>query len=134
MTILKGVSIFNGLNLEQLYSLLNISQFKPFPADYTIIRKGDMGDKFYVVVKGEVGVYLDEEQGPIAVITSGGIFGEMSIIDNDVRTTTVKTFGEALMLEFDGDSFLSMLKKNSDMAYAVAATISQRISSTSGIS
>lgn len=134
MTILKGVSIFNGLNLEQLYALLNISKFKPFPAGYIVIRKGDMGDKFYVVVKGEVGIYLDEEQEPIAITTSGGIFGEMSIIDSDVRTTTVKTFGEVLLLEFDGDSFLSMLKKNTDMAFAVAATISQRINTTSGIS
>jgi hypothetical protein len=127
MILLKAVPMFKELSMESLYQLLKITHFKTFRTGDTVIRKGEVGDTFYVVQSGEVGVYVKEDRDCIAKISCGGIFGELGIIDKDIRTATVKALQDTTVLEFDGDDFIGILKKNNTVAFSVIKTLSQRL-------
>jgi hypothetical protein len=127
MILLKSVPLFSELNVETLYQLLKITRYQTFKVGELIIRKGEVGDTFYVVQTGEVGVYVKEDEDYIARIGCGGIFGELGIIDKDIRTATIKAIQETAVLVFKGDDFINMLKKNNSIAFSMIRTLSQRL-------
>ncbi|MNK08123.1 Phytochrome-like protein cph2 [compost metagenome] len=60
--------------------------------DQIIFSEGDEGDCAYIIEKGRVLVYMtkDREDIPLSILGEGEIFGEMSLIDNQSRSATVK--------------------------------------------
>lgn len=60
--------------------------------DQIIFNEGDAGDCAYIIEKGRVLVYLskDKEEIPLTILGEGEIFGEMSLIDNQNRSASVR--------------------------------------------
>lgn len=60
--------------------------------DQIIFNEGDEGDCAYIIEKGRVLVYMtkDREDIPLSILGEGEIFGEMSLIDNQSRSATVR--------------------------------------------
>jgi CRP-like cAMP-binding protein len=65
----------------------------------TIIREGDVGESFYLVVNGEVDVSIGGSS--IATIRRGGVFGELLYFSEHAtkRTTTITSAGEVTCIE-----------------------------------
>lgn len=57
-----------------------------------LFRQGDAGDSAYIVEKGQIYIYLeqDKEEIPLAMLGQGEIFGEMSLIDNQNRSASAR--------------------------------------------
>lgn len=53
-----------------------------------IFDKGDFGDKFYSIVKGEAEIVVDGEV--LTTVREGKIFGEFALIENSPRTAAVR--------------------------------------------
>jgi CRP-like cAMP-binding protein len=68
-------------------SLRNLER-KTYPAGAMIIKKGDHGSSAYVVDSGEVEISIPTPAGPkvLATLSTGGIFGEMALIDSGIRS------------------------------------------------
>lgn len=60
--------------------------------DQIIFSEGDAGDCAYIIEKGRVLVFLskDKEEIPLNILGEGEIFGEMSLIDNQNRSASVR--------------------------------------------
>eukprot|EP01033_Poteriospumella_lacustris_P013111 gene13111-9389_t len=52
LKVLKKVELFKALNLNQLQRLVDLMNEAHYSAGERIIRQGDLGDTFYVIVKG----------------------------------------------------------------------------------
>lgn len=129
VTILKSTPLFNELDIEELYELTRITEFVENDEAQTVISKGELGDKFFVVLDGEVGVYLNESEDYIQRIGVGEIFGELAVISESQRTATVKTLVRTKLLIFNGSDFISLLKKNGNLALTVIKVLSRRLKS-----
>ncbi len=68
-------------------SLRNLER-KIYPAGAMIIKKGDHGSSAYVVDSGEVEISIPTPAGTkvLATLSTGGIFGEMALIDSGIRS------------------------------------------------
>jgi NADH dehydrogenase len=63
-----------------------------FEPDETIIRQGELGDTMYIILRGEVEVIVERDgTEPIhRRLKSPAYFGEMALLNNRVRTGTVR--------------------------------------------
>jgi CRP/FNR family transcriptional regulator, cyclic AMP receptor protein len=57
------------------------------PAGTVLIREGETGDAFYVLLEG--GATVSQDAGTIAVIEAGDHFGELALLDPGPRDATV---------------------------------------------
>ncbi|MBO9665216.1 MAG: EAL domain-containing protein [Bdellovibrio sp.] len=60
--------------------------------DQIVFTEGDAGDCAYIIEKGRVLVFItkDQEEIPLSILGEGEIFGEMSLIDNQNRSASVR--------------------------------------------
>jgi EAL domain-containing protein (putative c-di-GMP-specific phosphodiesterase class I) len=68
-------------------------QVRTLKASEVIFREGDVGDCAYLIESGSVLIYLnhDSVEYPLKVLGKGEVFGEMSLIDNSLRSASCRT-------------------------------------------
>jgi len=66
---------------------LQVLNRKSYAEGAPVFRQGDPGDAAYIVQSGAIEIWLtdDGEKKVLGTIKAGGIFGEMSLIDNTAR-------------------------------------------------
>lgn len=96
---LRGLAFFEDFDDVVLWEALRISSWRAIPGGTVIIREGDPGDSFYLIVNGEVEVSLSDK--PISNIQRGGVFGELLYFSQRLgpRTTTIQALGELTVIE-----------------------------------
>lgn len=79
-----------------------------YTAGEFVYRKGDPGDRFYVIQSGTAGVYLDESAEPVATLKPGDHFGEgalMSPGSKGVHSLSVKADTALDLVTLNRDDF-----------------------------
>ena len=68
-----------------------------YPDGAVIVREGEPGDCMFVVQAGQVEVIHDDggHERRFGVISEGGFFGEMAIFETEMRSATVRAWGDA---------------------------------------
>jgi eukaryotic-like serine/threonine-protein kinase len=101
---LRHMPFFEDFGDVALWEVVRIGSWSTLPAGSVIIREGDEGDSFYMLVKGEVGVTLESKQ--LATIQPGGCFGEMVYFAkrSSRRATTVAARTEVTIIEIKANA------------------------------
>ena len=94
-----------------------------------IIRQGEVGDCMYVIQEGQVEVVVegDDKEVRLMVLDTGELFGEMAIVERQVRMATVRALGQARVLTIDQKGFLRRIHEDPSLAWNVVQTMSRRI-------
>lgn len=125
LRILTSVPIFAplpGMTLEHLAGRLVPLRLDP---DTVIVREGDAGDRFYMVVEGVVEV--SEYGRPIAELGAGGYFGEIALIRDVARTATVSAKTPVVLYALDREDFLAAVTSHEPSAEAAEEVVSARL-------
>ena len=87
-----------------LWEVVRIGSWKNIPGDTVIIREGDQGESFYLLVEGEVGVTLLSK--PLNIIKPGGCFGEILYFTGATgrRTTTIVSTEQITVIDIKTDA------------------------------
>ena len=61
------------------------------PGEY-VFSQGDLGDKVYIIEKGECEVIREDESGPhsLAMLRAGECFGEMAVLGDSLRMASIR--------------------------------------------
>ncbi len=90
-----------------------------------MVKAGDPGDAFYVVLEGTVAVRTG---GRKVVMGVGEFFGEMSLIDGAPRSASVVADSdEVLLMVIPRSAFMKLLESEPKITIAILGTLSQRI-------
>jgi len=107
------------------------TQAEPFSleAGEVLIEEGAPGDAAYIILDGELEVNkkTDVQNIRIAVREVGEVIGEMALIDQSVRTATVRAVRPSRLLKIGGDTFRTLLSQKPSAALAVLHTVSKRL-------
>lgn len=117
--ILKRMVLFKELDDNELVEILSLCVTKKYPAKSVIFADGDPANKIYLIREGEVRISkmipgMGEEA--LAVLKAGNFFGEMSLIDENVRSAYATAQTNCILMEIVRDDFLDLLNKNGDIA------------------
>ncbi|MCZ6841250.1 MAG: ATP-binding protein [SAR324 cluster bacterium] len=99
LTALRTLSCFKQFNAHELQEILPLSEIRGYPPETVILREGDDSDnRVYFLLTGGVSVYV-ADNFILKLKRSGDIFGEMSLISQELRSATVKTDEKTTLLE-----------------------------------
>lgn len=129
--------------VETLHILSSVPIFAPLPgaalehvtgrlvplrldAGTVIIREGDQGDRFYVVVEGEVDITAEGQ--PVTTQGAGGYFGEIALLRDVPRTATVTAKTPVVLYALEREDFLGTVTGHAPSARAAESVIASRLS------
>jgi CRP-like cAMP-binding protein len=98
----KKVPLFDDLSQEAFIELVNKLAYHRHVAGQLIIREGDPGRSFYVIVEGKVRVHktgADGKEITLAHLGEGAFFGEMALLSGAPRTANVVAEEDTEILE-----------------------------------
>ena len=96
-----------------------------FDAGALIMEEGDEGNVMYVVVEGEVKVFLKDKV--VALAGPGDIVGEMALINAEIRSATVAARTRCRLVPIDLPSFESLLNHVPDFSKHVLNVLASRL-------
>ena len=129
--LLKGVELFSELNEEQLKMLANLVAAQNFVRDETVVLEGDDSvQALYLIASGSVQVYMtgvDGRETILSFLERGDFFGEMSLIDGEPRSASVRTVTDAQLLIIHRESFLTLIRQSPEIAMGLLSEMSKRL-------
>ena len=99
----------------------------------TVIREGDEGDSFFVIASGLLSVSrIGEDGAPIrlAHLGDGAFFGEMAMLQDGLRTATVRVEEDAQVFEISRELLEEVINTYPTVATAVRNFYRQRLLAT----
>ena len=81
-------------------------------ANELIFNEGEAGDCAYLIESGHVLIFVkkDDVEVPLKVLGPGEVFGEMSLIDNSLRSASCRSLEEGRLIIVTRDQLLSRIK------------------------
>ena len=128
--------LFDDLTQDELRSLFREGKEYLVPENHVFFDMGTLNDSMYVILSGSVRVELPgaEVDVELAVLESGDIFGEMSVIDSSRTTARVSTVEPTVVLEFNRSDFNRVLTHRPELATKfwrnIALEFKRRLTST----
>ena len=137
---LREIGLFGALSDEVLGRLAENLREVRFGPGEVIFHEGDPAHEMFVVLDGEVEVMKKSRKGRlqrVAILGPPDAFGEMSIIDVQPRSATVRTLAPSRLLRLSTED-LDHLYRHDLKAYAliilnIARDLSRRLRVTDGI-
>ncbi len=117
LEVLRRSPLFEMLSEAELKVLAALSRARSYAADEVVFREGDAGDALFVLAQGEVDVVSRAPSGedrPLATLGPPHAFGEMSLIDREVRSATVRARTDCDALQLGAESFTAFRKRSRD--------------------
>lgn len=128
-----GIPFLDGIPAESLKSLNELVDIRETSEGEVIFREGDKGDRFYIIVHGDVKVEtrngFDEDKDQdeleeksvtstesrhLGILSAGNYFGEMSLVSDSPRSATVTSVSKTILLGVDKESFRIIFASNSN--------------------
>jgi CRP/FNR family cyclic AMP-dependent transcriptional regulator len=78
-----------------------------FNQNQSVFKVGELPDKMYLLVKGSVGIFLptNETKKPNFIIQENELFGEMGVIENELRMATARCLEESEIISITKEEF-----------------------------
>jgi CRP-like cAMP-binding protein len=123
VSVLKELPLFAGMSSRHLRRIP--ARAKRYGPGESIVRTGDPGNAFYVVLDGKVRV--DPPKGPSAVLEAGDSFGEMALLDGAPRSADITAEGEVTLMVIGRAAFAKLLRSEPQMAAVLLRTLAARL-------
>jgi CRP-like cAMP-binding protein len=101
---LSRIGLLAGLPGEQLNRLAGRMDREEVEAGAAVIRQGEEGERFYVVLAGMLRVVQDP-RGERRILRPGDFFGEVALAMDVPRTASVRAVTPAVVASCDREAF-----------------------------
>ncbi len=121
LDLLRGVPILSPMSALGIEHLARSARRVDIQQGETVVRQGEAGDGFFVVVSGEFTVSQDGRE--LRRLGPDDSFGEIALLDVVPRTATVTAAERCQLLCIDTASFVAAVTGHRSAALAARATV-----------
>jgi CRP/FNR family cyclic AMP-dependent transcriptional regulator len=114
---LAATPLLAGVNKPVLELLAAEGEILSFSAGSFIVREGEPGHSFFILVEGEVEVMKTNSLGhviPLAQLKARTFFGEMSVVDPVARTSSVRVLTGVKAIKIRASTLYHLFQKMPD--------------------
>jgi CRP/FNR family cyclic AMP-dependent transcriptional regulator len=106
---------------------------RSFPKGARVFHEGDESDACYIVRSGEVRVTREHSDGraiTLATLGEGEIFGELAMLDGEVRSASVEALADTELLAVAARDMRGLLERNSEITAKLVVALTRRVRET----
>ena len=130
LELIRRVPLFSMLTAVQAESVADAVVKCRFKRGESIVEQGKKSNALSIILTGRARVITTDARGReviLATMQPGDYVGEMSLIDNEPHSATVRAEVQTDVLVLGRLEFARCLPENSSMAYAVMKGLVQRL-------
>lgn len=124
--MLLKCEVFQHMTPRGLAEMADHLQCETVPAQQTVIREGEAGDKFYLIRTGRVAVRRSPQAAPVAILEEGDFFGEMALLTGQPRNATVETLEETVLYTLSQERFRQAIDQQASFEAEIRASVFDR--------
>lgn len=102
LRVLRKIELLKSLNTIQLQRLVDLMSEVQYAAGDLIIKQGDPGETFYVIVNGNCSVTIEDSSGEVKEVAKLGadaFFGERALLTSEPRAATITALTDISLLQ-----------------------------------
>ena len=132
--LIDKIPLFMSVPADERQRLIEIFHPIEYPPGSIIIREGDHGENFFIIIGGEVDIIKalgSPEERSFGIRTLGDFIGEMSLIEkHGIRSATVRARNTVHLLSINRAEFNIMLQRWPNLAIEMLHEMSVRLRTT----
>jgi CRP/FNR family transcriptional regulator, cyclic AMP receptor protein len=132
LELIRRVPLFSMLTSAQAESVAEAVIKRRFKRGELVVEQGKKSNALFIILTGRTRVFTSDSRGReviLATMNPGDYIGEMSLIDNEPHSATVRAEVQTDVLMLGRLEFARCLPENTSMAYAVMKGLVQRLRS-----
>jgi CRP/FNR family cyclic AMP-dependent transcriptional regulator len=130
LDLIRRVPLFSMLTMEQAQSVAESVVKRRFRRGEFIVEHGRKSNALFILLTGRARVLTADSRGReviLAVLEPGDYVGEMSLIDNEPHSASVRAEVQTDMLVLGRQEFARCLPEGSSLAYGILRGLVQRL-------
>jgi len=132
LDLIRRVPLFSLLTTDQAQSIADSVVKRRFKRGELIVEQGTKSNALFILLNGRARVLTADTRGReviLAVLQNGDYVGEMSLIDNEPHSATVRAEVQTDMLVLGRNEFARCLPESSSLSYAILRGLVARLRS-----
>lgn len=128
--LLRSVPLFSGLEEEELERFSRVAVPRSFPAATRVFHEGDHSDACYIVRSGSFRVTREHSDGraiTLATLGPGDIFGELAMLDGEVRSASVEALADGELLALPAGEVRALLARHPEITVKLVQALVRRL-------
>ena len=126
--LVSKVSLFSELSRKDLRSIAKSGTERRFDAGQSIVKEGETGVGFYLILEGRVEVR--RKKRVLSTLSTGDFFGEMGLIDDQPRSADVVAISPTVTFALSPWTFGGIIRGNPDVAVGMMKVLVARLRAT----
>jgi CRP-like cAMP-binding protein len=126
--------LLRRLSSAQVERFASVGEFELFQSGEAIVVEGSLGDAFYLLLSGTTTVTIARVSLPLATLEAGEFFGEMSLLEPNTRSATVRAAELCEVFRVPNFNLANFLQDDSGalslVLVAIVRTLSERLRRT----
>lgn len=130
LLLLRRIHFFDGLKFEELERLSARVSLITAQKGEVIFRTGDPPEAFYIIEHGKVEILRESPQGNEIIATlarSGDCFGEMALLEDRPRSSTVRAAANTELLVISRPNFDDLIREYPSIHMEVTKALSYNL-------
>jgi CRP/FNR family transcriptional regulator, cyclic AMP receptor protein len=132
LDLIRRVPLFSMLTNDQAQSIADSVVKRRFRRGEIVVEQNKKSNALFILLTGRARVLTSDTRGReviLAVLQPGDYVGEMSLIDNEPHSATVRAEVQTDILILGRAEFARCLPENSSLSYAIMRGLVQRLRS-----
>jgi len=125
VSLLVATPLFSSLDAAERAEVARIMEVQRLTDGEAVFHEGDSGDAWYVIYEGRAEVLRGDWQ--IRTLDAGAAFGELAILDGQVRSATIRAHGPLTVFRFRRSRFEQLLDNGSLGAYKLVLAMARML-------
>src|SRR5437773_915608 len=127
-TTLREEPLFEYLSDAQIDNLVKQARLNYFGRGERVIQEGAEGDSMFVLLRGAARVWVSKNGTsiPVATLSAGDCFGEMSLLTGESRTATVQAESDCYVLEIGKPVMADVIRDSPDCLERLSELLARR--------